>query len=161
VPPHLATFIELLHTIPRAALATHSTSLPGYPFASAVAFAPSEGHRPVLLMSRLADAARIQVIGGFARAGWIEGSALRESPHLTQDQETSLRERLAPGLPEHWILLGVDAYGADFVRQGRRERITFQPSPVLPEAVPKAFARALQRRLASPAAAADRVPRGA
>lgn len=221
MPSRLATLVELLHRVPQAALATHSASMPGYPFASVVAFAPDEQHRPVLLISRLAEhsrnlqqdprvslmvaqalgqgevaratlvgeivpypaspawaerylryqpdaqrllalgdfgfvcleAVRIQVIGGFARAGWIEGSALREAPNIPPPLEAGLREQLAPGLPEAWTLLGIDAHGADVACAGRRQRISFEPGPVLADAVPAAFSRALQGLLASPLAA--------
>jgi hypothetical protein len=47
--------LDLLHSASEAGLATHSAALPGYPFASAVAFATDEHHRPVLLISRLAE----------------------------------------------------------------------------------------------------------
>jgi putative heme iron utilization protein len=54
VTSRLHTLIELLHTASDAALATHSLDLPGYPFASSVAYATDEHHRPLLLISRLA-----------------------------------------------------------------------------------------------------------
>ena len=50
--------IELLHTPAELALATHSAAMPGYPFASAVAFATDEHHRPLVLISRLAEHTR-------------------------------------------------------------------------------------------------------
>lgn len=51
----LAILVDLLHRCPDAALATHSLSLPGYPFATAVPYATDELHRPVFLISRLAE----------------------------------------------------------------------------------------------------------
>jgi heme iron utilization protein len=53
--PHLSTLINLLHRCETAALATHSTRVIDYPFASAVSFSTDEHHRPTLLMSRLAQ----------------------------------------------------------------------------------------------------------
>lgn len=47
--------IDLLHRCEDAALATHSLALPGFPFATALPFAPDEGHRPVFLISALAE----------------------------------------------------------------------------------------------------------
>lgn len=51
----LEILVDLLHTAEDAALATHSAALPGYPFASAVPFATDPHHRPILLLSRLAE----------------------------------------------------------------------------------------------------------
>lgn len=53
--PRLNVLIDLLHRCPDAALATHSVAMPGYPFASALPFAVDDRHRPVLLISRLAE----------------------------------------------------------------------------------------------------------
>jgi len=50
--------VQLLHEATFAALATHSLTLPGYPFASVVPFAPDEHHRPIMLMSTLAEHTR-------------------------------------------------------------------------------------------------------
>jgi hypothetical protein len=54
----LELLIDLLHAVPEAALATHSTTLDGFPFASAVAFVTDEHHRPVFLLSGLAEHSR-------------------------------------------------------------------------------------------------------
>jgi hypothetical protein len=53
--PRLRVLIDLLHGCADAALATHSVAVPGYPFASALPFATDERHRPILLLSRLAE----------------------------------------------------------------------------------------------------------
>jgi putative heme iron utilization protein len=53
--PRLATLIDLLHRCPDGALATHSVAMPGYPFATALPFATDQQHRPVFLISRLAE----------------------------------------------------------------------------------------------------------
>lgn len=50
--------IDLLHSAAEAALATHSTTLPGFPFASQVPFVTDAQHRPVLLISALAEHSR-------------------------------------------------------------------------------------------------------
>ncbi len=50
--------IDLLHSSADAALATHSVAMPGFPFASAVPFAVDERHRPLLLLSSIAEHSR-------------------------------------------------------------------------------------------------------
>jgi putative heme iron utilization protein len=54
----LELLIDLLHSAQEAALATHSTTLEGFPFASAVPFVTDEHHRPILLISGLAEHSR-------------------------------------------------------------------------------------------------------
>ena len=51
----LAVLIDLLHRCPDGALATHSVAMPGYPFATALPFAIDQQHRPLFLISRLAE----------------------------------------------------------------------------------------------------------
>ena len=54
----LELLIDLLHSEQEAALATHSTTLEGFPFASAVPFVTDEHHRPVFLISGIAEHSR-------------------------------------------------------------------------------------------------------
>ncbi len=54
----LELLIDLLHSVSDAALATHSTTLAGFPFSSAVPFVVDEQHRPVFLISGLAEHTR-------------------------------------------------------------------------------------------------------
>jgi hypothetical protein len=51
----LAVLVDLLHRCPDGALATHSVAVPGYPFATALPYATDQQHRPVFLISRLAE----------------------------------------------------------------------------------------------------------
>ncbi|WP_166726929.1 HugZ family protein [Crenobacter cavernae] len=51
----LASALDLLHTATYGTLATHSVQLPGYPFATALPFAPDEQHCPLFLISALAE----------------------------------------------------------------------------------------------------------
>lgn len=51
----IASAIHLLHETAHAVLASHSTQLPGYPYATAVPLAVDEQHRPLLLISALAE----------------------------------------------------------------------------------------------------------
>jgi hypothetical protein len=208
-----ATLFQLLHGAAQASLATHSASLPGYPFASAVAFAPDDHHCPVILISRLAEHSRnlaedpraslmvshalgqgelaratllgdmvaldsskewtarylryqpdgerflqlgdfgfyrieirrIQVIGGFAKASWLEPERLLNGPAISLDQEACLLPELKQSLPPGLELLGLDAYGADLRREGKRQRLDFGPSPIQPDDLAAAFAEAMSR----------------
>lgn len=47
--------IHILHDAPFGSLATQSIQMPGYPFASVLPFVPDEQHRPVFLISKLAE----------------------------------------------------------------------------------------------------------
>jgi hypothetical protein len=51
----LDSAIQLLHQAPYGTLATHSTQIPGYPFASVLPFVPDERHCPLFLVSTLAE----------------------------------------------------------------------------------------------------------
>lgn len=53
--PRLAVVIDLLHRCPDGALATQSVAMPGYPFATALPFATDQQHRPLFLISKLAE----------------------------------------------------------------------------------------------------------
>ncbi len=53
-----APVVHLLHGAHYATLATHSSQLPGYPYATAVPNVLDEQHRPVLLVSALAEHTR-------------------------------------------------------------------------------------------------------
>jgi putative heme iron utilization protein len=72
----LEILIDLLHGAGEAALATQSLAMPGFPFASAVPFAPDERHRPLLLISRLAE--HTQNLGADARASLLLARPLGE-----------------------------------------------------------------------------------
>lgn len=52
---HFASIVQLLHTACAGHLATHSTHVPGYPFASLLPFVPDERHCPVFLISALGE----------------------------------------------------------------------------------------------------------
>lgn len=54
----LSLYIDLLHRRRTAALATIAKSMPGYPYASHVRYAPDDRHRPLLLLSQLAEHTR-------------------------------------------------------------------------------------------------------
>lgn len=209
----LETLVDLLHAPGDVALATHSAVMPGYPFATSVAFATDEHHCPLFLLSRLAehtqnliadsrasllvaralgageiarvsligsvvqveasslltarylrfhpeagrflqlgdfrfyrfDPVRVRVVGGFAQAGWLDGKQLLEAPHIALDDEARLIEAALPSLPAGHELLGVDAYGVDYLLAGVRRRSVFKAGP----AVAGSAGAALMRVLAS------------
>ncbi|QDZ27746.1 HugZ family protein [Noviherbaspirillum sp. UKPF54] len=194
--PSLTTALHLLHGASSGALATQSTQLPGYPFASALPFVPDEGHRPVFLLSGLAEHTknlvadprasllvteanaenvltaprmtivgdviridtaselaaryvryqpdarqylelgdfaffrlqpkRARYIGGFAQMGWIEDAEWPQAAVLPWSDEAALLARFEHALPAGARLLGIDCYGFDLERDGRRQR---QPFP--------------------------------
>lgn len=51
----IAAAVHLLHETTRAVLASHSTQMPGYPYATAIPLVVDEKHRPLLLISALAE----------------------------------------------------------------------------------------------------------
>ena len=51
----LNSAVHLLHDARHSVLASHSTQLPGYPYATAVPLVVDEYHRPLLLISALAE----------------------------------------------------------------------------------------------------------
>lgn len=208
----LRILIDLLHATGDIGLATHSVAVPGYPFATSVPFATDERHRPVILISRLAehtqnliadsrasllaarelgggeiarvslvgnvdevalspllsarylrfhpesgrfmqlgdfryyriDPLRIRVVGGFAQAGWLDGKQLLDAPHISLEEEVRLIEELQPSLPKGTVLLGVDAYGADYRIDTTRKRVDFKTGPVTADAANAALARAFK-----------------
>ena len=197
----LEILVDLLHSQDTAALATHSSTLPGHPFATTVAFAPDEHHRPLFLISQLAEhtrnlaadpragflvsktladgeiaraslvgtivrvepdallvarylryqpaaerflqlgdfafhrfePTRVLVVGGFAQAGWLDGSSLLAAPSLAGAEEAALlaSRSPAPGVE----LLGFDPFGIDLRKDGLRRRIDFADGPLGPQAL--------------------------
>ena len=208
----LKTVIELLHMSGDIGLATHSTTLTGYPFATSVNYAVDERHRPLMLMSRLAEHTqnvlanpktslvvarslgdgeiarasfvgnvtqieanpqltsrylrfnpaaerflqlgdfhfyrfeplRIRVVGGFSQAGWLDGKQLLDAPHIVLADEKRLLAGAQSTCPDGVTLLGVDAYGVDYVRDGIRGRTVFKGGPFLADAAEATLARLLQ-----------------
>lgn len=197
--PTLDTAIHLLHAVSSGTLASHSVQLPGYPFATALPFVPDERHRPVFLVSSLAehtknlledarasflvaghneqnplagarmtlvgDAVRIDArpelvarylryqpdaeqylslgdfaffqltpkrvryIAGFGQMGWVEGNNWAQAAALSLADEAVFLRELAGAHPPGVRLLGIDCYGADIERHGRRDRLRL-PQPL-------------------------------
>ena len=207
------TIIPLLHNATFGVLATQSTQLPGYPFASILPFVPDERHRPVFLLSALAEhtknlladlrasflvtshdgknvltAARLTVVGdvmpvdaspdllsrylryhpearqyldlgdfaffrlnprcaryvaGFGQMGWLEEVEWANGMVLPLADEANLYQMLIAALPAGIRLLGLDCYGIDIERQGKRERQQFPNAPVGTENVGELIKRFL------------------
>jgi putative heme iron utilization protein len=74
MPSRLEILVELLHSQDTAALATQSAALPGYPLATSVPFATDEHHRPLLLISALAEHTRN--LAANPKAGFLVAKAL-------------------------------------------------------------------------------------
>lgn len=69
---------------------------------------------------------RARYIGGFSQMGWLEQDAWGQARVLVPEEEASLMRDLAGNIPAETELLGMDCYGVDLVRNGRRERMPFQ-----------------------------------
>lgn len=211
-----ALVLHLLHRCALGTLSTHSREPQGFPYPTVVPFATDAGHRPVILVSALAehtrnlvadpragflivdapdgdvlnaeratllgrfvplgddphvaaryqryepDAARylalgdftfwaleverLRYIGGFGRMGWVERTDLDARPPLAFDDERALWDAYdaSAARRDGLELLGVDRYGADWRRDGRRVRTPFD--------APQTDATALRERLIACAA---------
>jgi putative heme iron utilization protein len=205
----LASLIDLLHAPGDIALATNSAAMPGYPYATSIAFATDEHHRPVFLISRLAehtqnlmadaraslmvartlgdgeiarasllgsaapfdasplfikrylrfhpeaelflqlgdfqfyrfDPVRIRVVGGFAQAGWLDGKQLLDAPSISLEEEARLVDEAKTTMPDSHVILGVDAYGADYLADGSRQRAIFKTGPVTADSIDTVLAQ--------------------
>lgn len=67
---------------------------------------------------------RARLIGGFARAGWIEAGAWAIDP-LGEASEAAILARLAASVPLGWQVLGVDREGID-ARDAQGERLRLE-----------------------------------
>lgn len=86
--------LHLLHRKPVGALATHTREPLGYPYPTALPFAPDARHRPVILVSRLAEHARNLEVD--ARAGFLVVDAPPNEDVLNGERLTLLG-RFTPG----------------------------------------------------------------
>lgn len=65
---------------------------------------------------------RARYIGGFAQMGWLEEEEWGQAKVLDPDAEKALLRELSQSGAH---VLGIDCYGVDLVREGRRERMSF------------------------------------
>lgn len=77
--------VHLLHACPWGTLATLSTQVPGYPFATVLPFVPDERHQPVFLVSGLAEHTRNLLADGRASLALAlpDGDKVQTGPRLT------------------------------------------------------------------------------
>jgi hypothetical protein len=68
---------------------------------------------------------KIRYIGGFAQMGWLEQPDWESVDVLPLEEETALIQDLLGELPPGVRLLGLDRYGMDMERLGKRERQKF------------------------------------
>jgi len=68
---------------------------------------------------------KIRYIGGFAQMGWLEQTDWENMDVLSLQEETALIQDLLGELPPGVRLLGLDRYGMDMERHGKRERQKF------------------------------------
>ena len=88
--------LHLLHSKPTGALATHSREPLGYPYPTALPFAPDARHRPVVLVSRLAEHARN--LEADQRAGFLIVDVPPNDDVLSGERLTLLGRFLPGGL---------------------------------------------------------------
>ncbi|WP_293239538.1 pyridoxamine 5'-phosphate oxidase family protein [Paludibacterium sp.] len=65
---------------------------------------------------------RLRMVAGFGQMGWVEAQDWAELAVLSPDDEAALLARVKPG---HEVL-GIDCYGIDWRRDGRRQRLAFE-----------------------------------
>lgn len=88
---------------------------------------------------------RVRLIGGFARAGWIEPAQWAIEP-LDEAVEAAILARLADIVPAGWTLLGVDREGLDARDgSGARLRLGWDERPRDEEAIAALARKALER----------------
>ncbi len=86
--------LHLLHRKTSGALATHAREPLGYPYPTALPFAPDARHRPVVLVSRLAEHARN--LEADPRAGFLVVDA-PPSDDILNGERLTLLGRFVPG----------------------------------------------------------------
>lgn len=208
-----ADIIHLLHETSSGVLATHSAQLTGYPFATLLPYVVDEHHRPVCLMSSLAEHTknvladsrasfliassggssvlaefRITLVGdvervapskdlvarylryephaqqyldlgdfsffrllpkqarfvaGFGEMGWIEETEWSQAEILSLSDETALYQDSILYQSAGLRLLGIDCYGVDIEREGKRERQRFPKPLTSPEKIGESVKRLL------------------
>lgn len=112
----IESLIHLLHESSHGVLSTHSTQLPGYPYGTAVPLVLDTEHRPILLISALAehtrnlmadDRASLAVVGGAPRN--VQDAARvtlvgRFEPFIPSNQLVSRYLRYQPAAEQYLLL---------------------------------------------------------
>jgi hypothetical protein len=94
IPPQAP--LHLLHRMPDGTLATHSREPRGFPYPTALPFAPTARHLPMLLISHLAEHTRN--LQADARAGFLVAHAVDGS--VLEGQRLTMLGSFAPAPPE-------------------------------------------------------------
>lgn len=124
----LELLVDLLHSVQEAALATHSTTLEGFPFASTVPFVTDEHHRPVILISGLAEHSRN--LAANSRASLMIATALGEG----ETARVSLMGEVSPIDAEPLLVaryLRYHPHAERFLQLGDFKFHRFEPMKVL------------------------------
>ena len=82
---------------------------------------------------------QLRAIAGFGAMGWIERERWSRIATLSLDEEDEAMGRLSPSASDDLRWLGIDPYGADFMRAGVRERHRFVGAPLLGESLRRAL----------------------
>ncbi|SAK73666.1 HugZ family pyridoxamine 5'-phosphate oxidase [Caballeronia ptereochthonis] len=88
--------LHLLHRVPEGTLATHSREPRGFPYPTALPFALTANHMPMLLISHLAEHTRN--LQADPRAGFLVAHAAQGG--VLEGQRLTMLGRFAPVLPE-------------------------------------------------------------
>lgn len=88
--------IHLLHEMPFGVLSTHSGQMPGYPFGTAVPLVLDEAHRPILLISALAEHTRNLLTDPRASLAVVDS----RTPNVQDASRATLVGRFLPFSPE-------------------------------------------------------------
>ncbi|MBV8681098.1 MAG: pyridoxamine 5'-phosphate oxidase family protein [Aquitalea sp.] len=115
IPP--AAALQLMHRSHYATLASHSSQQPGYPYATVLPYVLDAQHRPLLLISALAEHTRNLLADGRCSLSIVENGAedVQAGARLTLladavriEPETALRARCCRYLPAAEDLLQLD-----------------------------------------------------
>lgn len=88
---------------------------------------------------------RVRHIAGFGQMGWVEESDWAQAAVLPLADEAICLRELAGAHPPGMRLLGIDCYGADIERHGKRDRVRL-PQPL---ESPQKIAGSMHRLLAA------------
>ncbi|WP_322031808.1 HugZ family protein [Paraburkholderia sp. J76] len=105
--------LHLLHQAPTGTLATHSREPAGFPYPTLLPFAPDARHRPVILVSRLAEHTRNLL--GDSRAGFLVAHA-PDADVLNAPRATLLGRFEPVGAGAHETTEGNEALARRYVR---------------------------------------------
>tara|TARA_R110001583_G_scaffold191541_1_gene356813 strand:+ start:488 stop:1138 length:651 start_codon:yes stop_codon:yes gene_type:complete len=151
--------LTLLHTCSYGTLATHSSQLPGYPFATAVPYALDAAHNPVLCVSALAEHTKNILANPLVSLSVLQPGTedVQDNARLTLvanaerfEPDEALRARYLRYLPKTEDLLALDfmffrlqpkriRYIGGIGRMGWVEEADWAALPVLPAGMEEQF----------------------